>query len=84
MSARFHWELLPLKQNKTPIFGNGASSDAQILTECFPEWIVFHSDIRMLRAMHATTGLKESLWAEIADKLEALGETAKLKVTVEY
>lgn len=53
-------------------FKNGTSSDVATLQETFPDFIVSTTEIKILRAMHRATGLKESLWSEIADTLERL------------
>ena len=79
MSATFYWNYV---RHGRALY-HGTSSDQENLEETFPEGIN-GGHIPMLRAMHRATGLKESLWSEIAYLIESLPEGTTIKVWVEY
>lgn len=85
MSVSFCWEVV--KPGKARTFNAGTSSDIRPLKETFGSEISA-TDIPKLRAMHAATHLECSLWSEIADALEKLGDSddpeIKIRVWTEF
>lgn len=79
MSVAFCWKLVSHDHRR---FATGTSNDIEPLDSLFGG-IVRYVDLPRLRAMQAITR-KESLWQEIADKLESLGEGAEINVWPEY
>ncbi len=86
MSVSFIWELKTDKRNS---FRNGTSSDIKALDEMFPQREITSNDVKLLRGMHASTNYKESLWKDIADKLDAIqgedyNKVVILKIDTEF
>jgi hypothetical protein len=81
MSVSFVWNL---KKHDRPSFRNGTSSDIGTLDRIFPGREISSKDIEKLRAMHEARRDGESLWGEIADKLEAIrGDDYAREVIIE-
>lgn len=86
MSTSFCYQVVNPTALKS--FAHGTSSDADALRNTFGN-LVSSKQIHILRAMHAATQQKASLWSDIADKLEYLqgddfDKEVQLKVWVEY
>lgn len=79
MSVSFMWEVV--KPERAKAFCHGTSSDIETLRETFGDTVT-SSHIHTLRAMHRATQLKESLWSEIADKLDSLQGDDPTMVTI--
>lgn len=79
MSVSFLWELVEPERAKA--FRSGTSSDMEPLEKTFGG-TVSTKDIPTLRAMHRASGLKVSLWSEIADTLERLQGEDEDAVTI--
>lgn len=86
MSVSFCWNVV---KHSHWTFAHGTSSDVEALNVVAPNGVLSTNDLQTLRAMHAATTLKESLWSDIADILGRLqGEdyvkTVSIKVWTEY
>jgi hypothetical protein len=86
VSVNFCWDLVRTKHST---FEHGTSSDVPALEQIAPNGVLSTNDLQMLRAMHAATGRSNSLWSDIADKLEHLqdddcNKTVSIKIWTEY
>lgn len=91
MSVSFTWKIKTIERN---VFRHGTSNDIATLDYVFPGREVSSDDIKILRAMHNASHSPhadqyDSLWKDIADKLEGLqGEDydkrIELKIDTEF
>lgn len=82
MSVSFTWEVV--KPTRKRAFSHGTSDDIRALDEVFPGRRISTDELPKLRAMHAATRLRESLWQDILLRLESLqGEDYKGVYTIE-
>lgn len=67
------WE--PVSTKRSEAFPNGTSSDVQVIENVFgsPPWIFGPEHVDKLRAMAATTRLRESIYDDIARLIEDSG-----------
>ncbi len=80
MSVNFCWETV---RSSPRTFAHGTSSDIQALKDIAPDGVISTDDIKMLRAMHSAKGQKDSLWNDIADRLEGLlGDDYDQKISI--
>ena len=82
MGVSFTWRLV--ETDRKPVLRGGSSSDIAVLDEMFPSRVISSDDIRLLRGMAKTSfSGSNSLWGEIADKLEALqGDDYDKKIAI--
>lgn len=80
MSASIYWSPVGTHANRI----TGTSSDWNIFENVFPGKILSRADIDKLHAMHRVSGLKESLWSNLADALGDGPDGYEIEVWVEY
>jgi hypothetical protein len=86
VSVTFCWDLVRTNPSR---FANGTSSDVDALKLIAPNGVVSTNDLQTLRAMHAATTRRESLWGDIGAVLERLqgedyAKTVSIKVWTEF
>ena len=80
MSISISWRLVePKKWKGLP----GTSSEWTVFSEIFGRPLNY-DDVEKLVAMHRATGLKETLWGELADLLNNLPEDSEIELKAEY
>ena len=77
MSVSIQWRVLRNDSKSLP----GTSNDWQVFDNIFGRRPLQERDIPMLEAMHAASGLKESLWGALA---EVLRDGCEIEVFAEW